>query len=144
MRLMVALLMLLLAGMAVASPIEPAQVHVVDGDTVTVRGDVVNTRLVGFDAPETGARAKCPSEVELGQRATALLKEIVATGELDLERIACSCPTGTEGTRFCNYGRHCAILRSHGQDVAEIMIAEGLAHPLTCSKTRCPKLEPWC
>ena len=37
------------------------------------------------------------------------------------------CPSGTEGTQRCNYGRLCAVLTSAGRDVAAVMIAEGLA-----------------
>jgi endonuclease YncB( thermonuclease family) len=35
----------------------PADIFVIDGDTISARGRVV--RLVGFDAPETGNRARC-------------------------------------------------------------------------------------
>jgi hypothetical protein len=48
-------------------------------------------------------------------------------GGLDLERVACACPTGTEGTPRCNYGRSCGVLRARGQDVGAVLIAEGLA-----------------
>ena len=41
-------------------PIAPDRVRVVDGDTIAV--GKVTYRLVGFDAPETGMRAKCASE----------------------------------------------------------------------------------
>jgi len=34
-------------------------------------------RLVGFNAPETGNRARCPRERELGDRATAQLRSLV-------------------------------------------------------------------
>jgi hypothetical protein len=55
------------ASIVNAAPIEPGQVEVLDGDTVRVAGETF--RLVGFDAPET-YRAQCPSERELGNRAT--------------------------------------------------------------------------
>src|SRR5262249_11809658 len=55
------------ASMAKASPLDPGQVEVLDGDTIRVAGETF--RLVGFDAPET-YRARCPSERELGNRAT--------------------------------------------------------------------------
>jgi endonuclease YncB( thermonuclease family) len=42
-----------------ASPIEPGQVEVLDGDTIRVAGETF--RPVGFDTPET-YRAPCPSE----------------------------------------------------------------------------------
>src|SRR6266481_8664893 len=112
------------ASLANAAPIEPSQVEVVDGDTIRVAGETF--RLVGFDAPET-YRAQCPSERQLGNRATFRLRQLVAGGGLDLERVACACRTGTEGTPSCNYGRSCGILRARGQDVGAVLIAEGLA-----------------
>jgi endonuclease YncB( thermonuclease family) len=56
------------ASMANASPLNPGQVEVLDGDTIRVAGETF--RLVGFDAPET-YRARCPSERELGNRANS-------------------------------------------------------------------------
>src|SRR5262249_26320414 len=63
------------ASMVNASPLDPGQVEVVDGDTVRIAGETF--RLVGFDAPET-YRARCPSERELGNRATFRLRQLVA------------------------------------------------------------------
>jgi endonuclease YncB( thermonuclease family) len=101
-------------SIANATPIEPRQVEVLDGDTIRIAGETF--RLVGFDAPET-YRAQCPSEHELGNRATFRLRQLVAGGGIDLERVACACRTGTEGTPRCNYGRSCGVLRVRGQDV---------------------------
>jgi endonuclease YncB( thermonuclease family) len=58
-----------------ASPVDRNQIEVLDGDTIRLGGETF--RLVGFDAPET-YRARCPSERELGNRATLRLKQIVA------------------------------------------------------------------
>jgi endonuclease YncB( thermonuclease family) len=44
-------------GLSVADPINPADVHVIDEDTIRVAGGTV--RLVGFDAPKLGSRAHC-------------------------------------------------------------------------------------
>ena len=44
----------LLASPALADPIEPSSVRVLDGDTIEARGAVF--RLVGFDTPESGRR----------------------------------------------------------------------------------------
>lgn len=129
-------------GLATAEPVDPGSLRVVDGDTVAAAG--VTYRLVGFDAPEQGSRAKCSGEAALAERATSRLRSIVAAGGLDLARVACACRATTEGTPSCNYGRLCATLRTSGQDVADIMIREGLAHPLVCGPTRCPRREPWC
>jgi endonuclease YncB( thermonuclease family) len=128
-------------SMVNASPLDPGQVEVVDGDTVRIAGETF--RLVGFDAPET-YRARCPSERELGNRATFRLRQLVAGGGLDLERVACSCRAGTEGTPRCNYGRSCGTLTARGRDVGLVLIAEGLARPFVCGRTSCPSRESWC
>jgi endonuclease YncB( thermonuclease family) len=129
------------ASMANASPLDPGQVEVLDGDTIRVAGETF--RLVGFDAPET-YRARCLSEREVGNRATFRLRQLVAGGGLDLERVMCSCATGTEGTRRCNYGRSCGTLRARGQDVGAMLISEGLARAYVCGRTSCPSRESWC
>jgi endonuclease YncB( thermonuclease family) len=124
-----------------AEPIAPALVEIVDGDTIRIQGETF--RLVGFDTPET-FRAKCPVERELGNRATFRLRQLVAGGGLDLERIACSCRPGTEGTPRCNHGRSCATLRTGGRDVGAVLIAEGLARPYACGRVSCPRQTGWC
>jgi endonuclease YncB( thermonuclease family) len=139
--LRLAFLLCFIAATANAAPIEPGQVEVLDGDTIRVAGETF--RLVGFDAPET-YRAQCPSERQLGNRATFRLRQLVASGGLDLEQVACACRTGTEGTPRCNYGRSCGILRARGQDVGAVLIAEGLARAFVCDRTSCPKRETWC
>ena len=123
-----------------AEPINSGQIEIVDGDTISTNGIVY--RLVGFDAPET-YRAQCQSERELGNKATFRLRQLVAGGGLELERVACSCRSGTEGTMACNFGRSCGTLRARGKDVGEILIAEGLAHPYLCGKWSCPPRLPW-
>ncbi len=129
------------AAIANASPIDRNQVEVLDGDTIRVTGETF--RLLGFDAPET-YRARCSSERELGNRATFRLRQLVAAGGLDLERVACSCRHGTEGTMRCNYGRSCGVLTVRGQDVGAMLVAEGLARAFVCGRTSCPAREPWC
>jgi endonuclease YncB( thermonuclease family) len=136
-----AFILIVVAGVANAAPIESGQIEVLDGDTIRVAGETF--RLVGFDAPET-YRAQCPSERELGNKATFRLRQLVAGGGLDLERVACACRVGTEGTPRCNYGRSCGILRAGGRDVAGVLIAEGLARAFVCGHTSCPRREPWC
>jgi len=136
-----ALILALATSVANASPVNSGQVEVLDGDTIRIIGETF--RLVGFDAPET-YRAQCPSERELGNRATFRLRQLVADGGLDLERVPCACRTGTEGTPRCNYGRSCGVLRARGQDVGALLITEGLARTYVCGRTSCPAREPWC
>ena len=127
-----------------AAPIEATDVRVIDGDTIRVYHRQPNVRLVGFNAPET-RRAACAAERELGDKATRRVRDLVRAGDLDFEFVACSCRSGTEGTRTCNYGRRCGTLRATGRDVGEILIAEGLAVPFKCGATRCPPTpKPWC
>jgi endonuclease YncB( thermonuclease family) len=135
------LILAFVASIANASSLDPSQVEVLDGDTIRIAGETF--RLVGFDTPET-YRARCPSERELGNRATFRLRQLVAAGGLDLERIPCACRIGTEGTPRCNYGRLCGALKARGQDVGALLIAEGLARRYVCGRTSCPPREPWC
>ena len=135
---------LTLATPAVAEPIDPADVTVIDGDTIAVYHMQPNVRLVGFNAPES-SNVACEAERQLGVRATQRLLELVRAGHLDFEYVECSCPAKTQGTRFCNYGRDCGTLKSHDRDVGAILIAEGLAVPFKCGATSCPKTpRPWC
>lgn len=118
-------------------------IQVIDGDTIRHQGVVV--RLVGFNAPETGQRAACEQERRLGEQATRRLSELVRSGGLSFESIACSCPPGTEGTQKCNFGRRCGQLKVNGRDVRAILISERLAAPFHCGATSCPRLpRPWC
>jgi endonuclease YncB( thermonuclease family) len=131
----------IVAGSALAGEIEPGRIRVIDGDTVALGS--VTYRLVGFDAPESGERARCASEAALGERATVRLRAIVASS-VTLAPVPCACRAGTEGTVACNYGRRCAVLISAGRDVAGIMTGEGLARPYVCARDRCPRRGSWC
>ena len=114
-----------------AEPIPSARIRVLDGDTIEIDRTRPTVRLVGFNAPETD-RARCLQERTVGEAAAARLSALVSGGGLDLSIVPCSCPPGTQGTTSCNYGRACAVLRSGGKDVGQILIAEGLAVPFRC------------
>jgi endonuclease YncB( thermonuclease family) len=140
----VSLALILLAAPAIAEPIAPDDIRVLDGDTIRVFHQQPNVRLVGFNAPET-RRAECEAERTLGAKATRRLRELVRGGDLDFEYVACACPAGTQGTFACNYGRDCGTLRSGGRDVGTILIEEGLAVPFVCGPTHCARTpRPWC
>ncbi len=118
---------LLLAGLvAVANWIAPARVvdtdgctlnYVYDGDTVALDCPLgrKTTRLVGFDTPETKDPG-CMAEAALGKRATLRLRELVQAGQVAFD-----------GRGYDKYGRLLATLTVDGVDVAEILVAEGLA-----------------
>ena len=132
---------LFLATPVFAEPINPADIWVIDGDTIQAYHQRPNVRLVGFNAPET-RNAACQAEAELGARATRRLRDLVKLGNLEFEYVRCSCP---DTTRSCNWGRDCGTLRSNGRDVGAILIAEGLAVPFVCGATQCPPTpRPWC
>jgi len=114
----------------------------VDGDTLIQGGKIY--RLVGFDTPETGDKARCDTERILGGMAHARLQHLINLGNVELIEVGCSCVPGTAGTRLCNYGRARGTLKVHGKDVVSILIAEGLARPFVCGKYSCPRRKGCC
>jgi len=122
-----------------------SDVRVVDGDTVDIRGQDANIRLVGFNAPETW-RPSCNAEREVGQQATARLGQLVrGARSIEFRQIACSCRAGTEGTDQCNFGRQCGSLFVDGVDVGDTLMGEGLAVAYRCGRYSCPpRPQAWC
>ena len=90
-------------------------VRVVDGDTLRIGAERI--RLSDIDAPET-SQAKCRAERRLGERAKGRMGELVADGELVIER------RGLD-----RYGRTLATVTAGGVDVGAQLVAEGLARP---------------
>jgi endonuclease YncB( thermonuclease family) len=136
--------LLLSTAFAGAMPVDSADIHVIDGDTIRVHHKKPDVRLIGLNAPET-RHAACEAEGQLGARATRRLRELLRSSDLDFEFVPCACQSGTEGTPICNYGRRCGVLKADGRDVGAILIEEGLAVPFVCGATRCPRIpRPWC
>jgi endonuclease YncB( thermonuclease family) len=129
-------------GKIISGSLSPGEAQVVDGRTISVRGQLY--RLVGFDAPETGLAARCPRERELASRAAARMRQLVSQSGLRLQRVPCACPPGTEGTPNCDNAGWCAVLTVGGHDVGPILITEGLARPYVCGRTSCPPRQGWC
>jgi hypothetical protein len=80
--------------------LESVRIDIIDGDSIRSGRQVY--RLIGFNTPESGDSARCARERALAAEATRRLRELVAGGELDLRRVRCACPPGTEGTGQCN------------------------------------------
>lgn len=99
---------------------------VIDGDTVDVNG--ARWRLDGYDAPETGDRARCPEEREAGEKAKRRLQQILGAAKVE---------TQTLGHRD-RYGRVIGTIRADGRDVGELLAREGLA------KKASYQVLPWC
>ncbi|MCL8385809.1 thermonuclease family protein [Xanthobacter aminoxidans] len=121
------LIFVILLAQARGEPIAPSAIHVIDGDTIAV--GPAHYRLVGFDTPEAGDRARCPAERMLSALATRRLQQIVDAGSLDLQEVDCRCRPGTAGTKRCNHGRLCGQLTANGHDVGDTLLAEGYAQP---------------
>ncbi|MFG1246744.1 thermonuclease family protein [Xanthobacter flavus] len=138
----IVLVFVILLAQARAEPIAPGAIHVIDGDTIAV--GPAHYRLVGFDTPEAGERARCPAERMLSTLATQRLRQIVAGGGLDLEEVDCRCRPGTAGTQRCNHGRLCGRLTANGQDVGETLLAEGYAQPYAYDPDAPRRPATWC
>jgi micrococcal nuclease len=100
---------------------------VVDGDTIWLDGSKI--RIADIDAPETHD-PKCSSELDLGNRATKRLHELVNLGPFDVSQI---------GNRDQDkYGRSLRVLVRSGQSLGAILVNEGLARTWDGSR------HPWC
>jgi endonuclease YncB( thermonuclease family) len=117
-----------LRGRAEDAP-APRRLRVIDGDTLEDLAADITYRIENIDTPETGPRAQCTAERELGDRATREARALIAAAE----EIQLS-PTG----RIDRYGRSIAFVLIDGRDLGETLIAEGLARPWRGRR------EPWC
>jgi hypothetical protein len=69
--------------------------------------------------------------------------ELLKSGALDLTEVRCSCSESKIGTKQCNYGRKCGLLTVNDKNIGDILIAEELAMPFVCSKSKCPRMPDW-
>ena len=77
-------------------------------------------RILGIDAPEIGAHARCPNEAALAEEAAAELLALLNAGPFRLEA----------GKRDRDrYGRLLRTVTRGGQSLGERLVAEGLAEP---------------
>lgn len=100
---------------------------VVDGDTIKAPFGPTY-RILGYDTPETHL-AKCDAERALGFAAKAKLEELLTRGEVRV----------LESGKTDRYGRSLAKVTVNGEDLARVMIREGLARPYHGEKRR-----SWC
>jgi len=99
---------------------------VVDGDTIWLRGQKI--RIADIDAPETHDY-RCPSEKELGDRATRRLHDLLESGAVTLQNI---------DRDEDDYGRKLRIVLVNGESVGRTLVNEGLARYYGNGR------RPWC
>jgi micrococcal nuclease len=97
-------------------PNTPDKTCIVDGDTLWLNG--VNLRLGDFDTPESRTNI-CGSftEIDLARKATLRLQELLNSNEWTIETF------DVDGTGK----RRLATIEIGGQDIGDMLIAEGLA-----------------
>lgn len=111
------------------SNVAPQRIRVVDGDTIEDMSSDITYRVVNIDTAETGSRARCTAERDLGDRAKEAVRTLVSQArQINLNA------TG----RIDRYGRTIAFVVIDGRDMGETLIAEGLARPWRGRR------EPWC
>lgn len=103
---------------------------VVDGDTLTIRGERI--RIANIDTPEI-RRAQCDAERRLGHVAKRRLAELLGEGDIVVKR-----GDPIDGRMKDRHGRTLALVSVGGRDVGRILIAEGLARQWSGRR------EPWC
>ena len=85
-------------------------------------------RILGYDSPET-VFAKCRAERELGLIAKKRVEQLLARGEVRV----------LESGKRDKYGRTLAKVTVNGEDLAALMVREGLGRPY-----RGEKRLSWC
>lgn len=108
----------------IPGPVAATVLSVVDGDTIKVEVEPwpgivsrVSVRLRGADAPEL--RGKCREEKAIARRAKKRVQELVEDAPVILRDIG--------QDKYA--GRVDAVVEIGGQDLATMLIAEGLARP---------------
>lgn len=125
---MLALLVMLLPGIAHARAETGRVAYVIDGDTFRLASGE-RIRIAGIDAPETHVRqAKCRAEIDRGRTAKRNVRALLDGRGVTFTRVGRS------------YNRTVAHVRLDGRDVATMLVARGIA-------TRWPRGGPrpdWC
>lgn len=141
---------LIVAGIAIgwsigasAETIDGASIRVIDGDTVALPCDPVRgiypgcaekIRLEAIDAPEVAGHQRCEAELAPAYRAKARLAEMLAGHAAEITR------TGRD-----RYGRTLGRIETEQGDVAERLLAEGLALPWAPGRAAwAERCRHWC
>lgn len=106
-------------------------IEVTDGDTIKVaipglpaELNPIGVRLRGINTPETGGKAQCQSERDLGAKAKAEAKRLVAAA------LRAGQPVEFREVKWDKYGgRVDARVLIGGQDMAWTLIGKGLGRP---------------
>lgn len=107
----------------------PANVRMLDGDTLVDRATRTTYRIANIDTPEAGDNARCTAERQHAARATAAARRLVSSAQrVEFRSVG----------REDRYGRTVANVLIDGRDLGEALIAEGLARPWRGRR------EPWC
>ena len=115
----------LAATLAVTTLASP---YIIDGDTIVAGREHI--RIANIDAPET-RHAQCDAELRLGLAAKHRLEILLAAGDIEAHQAYANRPRD-------RYGRTLATITVDGEDVGEILIAEGLARRWDGRR------HPWC
>jgi endonuclease YncB( thermonuclease family) len=102
-------------------------VYVIDGDTLGIGEE--RYRLMGFDTPEI-KRAGCAEERALGKRAKHRLRVLIDNAQSVTLKVQ---------AKRDRYNRYLAQAYVSDQNVADLLISEGLARPYLGGKRL-----PWC
>lgn len=94
---------------------------VIDGDTIWYKGSKI--RVADINAPEVSEPA-CDAELELGEKATARMTELLNQGAFSLVPL----PSKNGGGRDVDvYGRKLRSITRGGHSLGAVLVAEGLA-----------------
>ena len=92
--------------------------------TISAQSGPADRRI---ECPFLGQERTCPTECFY-----EYTRNLVASGGTNFSPVGCACRPGEERTRSCNYRPLCGSLKIAGQDVGQILISQGLAHPYVC------------
>ena len=129
------------AAADVILPVDATRLRVIDGDSVglamveidlgpvDLQLDELGVRLIGYDTPETH-RPRCAWEDAQGERATAMLEAMIATGAPIALHVV---------DELDRHGRLLARMTIGGYDAGRMLILAELARPYDGGARR-----PWC